>query len=137
MKLRPSNTDPSGLFWAVIGCLAFWFCAVMFILFCCRAQGGEVTISWDAQPATEFRVWKGIDCLATVTANTATLPLPDSACVLTVTARHAGGESQHSEPLHLVAVRIQESTNLRAWWYAKTIHRERLDQAFYRIEILP
>jgi hypothetical protein len=137
MKLRPSNTDPSGLFWAVIGCLAFWFCAVMFILFATRARGGEVTIAWDAQPATEFRVWKGIDLLATVPTNTATITLPDAPCSITVTARNAGGESPHSEPLHLVAVRIQESTNLKAWWYAKTIHRERKPAMFYRLEILP
>ena len=67
----------------------------------------------------------------------ATLALPDDQpSTITVTAHTPEGSSAHSAPMELVALRVQESTSLRAWWYVRTIHRERKPAAFYRIEIV-
>lgn len=116
----------------------------LFLLLCITAcmvkcaWGGECVLAWDSQPdATSFRVWKGIECIATVSEPQAVVTLPDEPCTVTVTARNANGESAHSAPLQLVAVRIQESSNLKAWWYVRTVHREKRATMFYRLEILP
>jgi hypothetical protein len=100
--------------------------------------GAECRITWDAQDAKFFRVWRGLELLAEVETNEATVTLPDDQpSVLTVTAHNDHGSSPHSAPLPVVAVRIQESSNLRTWWIVRTIHREKRQAMFYRLEILP
>jgi hypothetical protein len=104
------------------------------------ARAGEVKLAWDpsegALPIT-YRVWRGIEQIAEVSETTATVTLPDTPVTLTVSAHNQFGNSPHSEPLHLVALRVQESTNLRAWWHVKTLYREKKTAAFYRLEIIP
>lgn len=104
------------------------------------ASAGQVKLAWNpskgAQPIT-YRVWRGIEQIAEVSETTATVTLPDEPVTLTVSAHNVAGSSPHSEPLHLVAVRVQESTNLRAWWYVKTLYQEKKTAAFYRLEIIP
>jgi hypothetical protein len=104
------------------------------------ARAGEVKLAWNPSEGTQpitYRVWRGIEQIAETSGTTATVTLPDEPVTLTVSAHNAAGSSPHSEPLHLVAVRVQESTNLRAWWYVKTLHREKKSAAFYRLEITP
>jgi hypothetical protein len=104
------------------------------------ASAGQVKLAWNpskgAQPIT-YRIWRGIEQIAEVSETTATVTLPDTPVTLTVSAHNEFGNSPHSAPLHLVALRVQESTNLRAWWYVKTIYQEKETAAFYRLEIIP
>lgn len=96
----------------------------------------EVKLAWDAQAGVaDYRVWRGIECLATVPENAATLTLPDEACTITVTARNAAGESPHSVPLELIAITVQQSADLKAWAAVRTIHREKGSSAFYRLKL--
>ena len=116
-------------------CLAFW---VIIILACIHGcvRGAECRIAWNASTgATDYRVWRGIECLATVTDTHAVLTLPDEPVTLTVTARNSAGESAHSAPLPLVAVTVQESTDLMAWGAVRTIYREKQAIRFYRLKI--
>lgn len=101
------------------------------------AHAGEVTVAWDANPVpvTDYRVWRGIECLATVTTPQATLTLPDAPCALTVTARNGTLESAHSAPLKLIALTVQQSADLKAWASTRTIHREQADRFFYRLKL--
>jgi hypothetical protein len=104
------------------------------------ACAGEVKLAWNPSEGTQpitYRVWRGIEQLAEVSETTATVTLPDEPVSLTVSAHNEFGSSPHSAPLHLVAVRVQESTNLRAWWYVKTLYQEKKPAAFYRLEIKP
>jgi hypothetical protein len=114
--------------------------ACVAVIGCARAA--SIKLAWNANPAadgvTEYCVWRGIECLATVSGTEAVVTVPDGPCVLTVTARNAAGlVSPHSEPLRLVSVKVQESTDLKTWKTVGTIHRERKPAAFYRLEVQP
>lgn len=100
------------------------------------AFAGEVTVAWMAQAGvTDYRVWRGIECLAVVSQPQADVMLPDEPCVITVTARNAAGESAHSAPLEVIAVTVEESRDLKSWTSCRTIHREKKTAAFYRLKI--
>ena len=119
-------------------CLLFWVLVIVGFIHGC-ARGGEVKIAWDAnnadQQVTDYRVWRGIECIATVQSNTATVTLPDEPVTLTLTARNVNGESAHSAPMHVVAITVQESPDLKAWGATRTIHREKKPSMFYRLKI--
>jgi hypothetical protein len=122
--------------WLAPLCLLVWVLVFGLLIHGCTAQGAECTLAWDAQAGvTDYRVWRGLECLATVTTNSATVTLPDEPCSLTVTARNAVGESAHSAPLSIVAVTMQESNDLKAWGSVKTVHREKQAMKFYRLRI--
>lgn len=101
------------------------------------AHAGEVKLAWNANPGaemvTEYRVWRGIECLATVTVPQATLTLQDAPAVLTVTARNAAGESAHSAPLEIIAVTLQTSPDLSTWSDGLTRYFEKRQREFYRL----
>lgn len=106
------------------------------------ARCAEIRLAWDPNPEkdiADYRVWRGIECLATVPGTTATVTVPDTEpSTFTVTARNTAGlESLHSEPLHLCTVTVMESTDLKTWTPVKTIFRERKPAAFYRLEVRP
>lgn len=107
------------------------------VLGCARAGG--VKLAWNPNPPAEqveeYRVWRGTECLATVSGTSATVTVPDGPCVLTVTARNTAGESSHSAALELIAVTVEESTDLKTWVPIRTIHRERKAEAFYRLRM--
>lgn len=110
--------------------------AIVMLALAALTHGGEVKLAWNAQAdATSFRVWKGIECLATVTEPQAAVTLPDAPAVLTVTARNAAGESTHSAPLEVVALTVEESMDLKTWAAARTFYRERKAMAFYRLKL--
>jgi hypothetical protein len=100
------------------------------------AYGGEVRLAWNAQKGvTDFRVWRGIECLATVVEPSATVTLPAEPCVLTVTARNEAGESAHSAPLDLMVVTLEQSADLKAWTSRKTWHAEKQARGFFRLKL--
>ena len=106
------------------------------MLLCAVANAGEVKLAWDAQSGvTDYRIWKGIECLATVGTNSATLTLPDAPAVITVTARNAAGESPHSEPLEIIAVTLQRSPDLKGWSDSVTKHFEKRAKDFFRVKV--
>lgn len=101
--------DPTFIIGAVIAVIAWMLVK--------RASGAECRIAWDASPgATEYRVWRGIDMMVSVTSSSASVDLPaDQLSTLTVTARNESGESVHSEPLTVLPVTPQSTTNLSEW----------------------
>lgn len=79
-------------------------------------------LAWDAPPeATSFRVWRGIDVVATVDRPQGWVELPaGEASTLTVTAVGPGGESARSAPLvvwvpPVPRLTIEGSADLVTW----------------------
>jgi hypothetical protein len=78
-----------------------------------------MTLAWKAQgPTIFFRVWRGLDLLATTEpgVNRAKLELPvDQLSTLTVTAHNETQSSVHSQPLVAMPVTPQWSQDLSSW----------------------
>ena len=106
------------------------------------AWGKELTVSWNPQSdATAWRVWRGIELLATTATNQATVTVPDDQpSTLTVTALNAAGESAQSEPLYLptpnaTLLTIERSTDLRTWAPIADFYDTKAPKVFYRLRI--
>lgn len=94
--------------------LTLWFFAncIQFAL------AREVKIGWDApkDSVRSWRVWRGIDPIATVSVNSATVTISDAETSLTVTAINEYGESPHSNVLTIPQmIWIQKSSDLLTW----------------------
>lgn len=78
-------------------------------------------LAWNPQPVDSFKVWRGIDVVATVTTNEAALKLPLGDSTLTVTAITNGVSSGHSEPFHIhiaePRLTIEASSDLINWHF--------------------
>lgn len=126
--------------WLGIGFMLFWAVLIMGLFKACT-HGGEVRVFWDAPPAaqkvTSWRIYRGIELLATVTEPRAVLTVPDETVSLTLTAINSTGESDHTPPLTLFPITIQASTDLKTWTPLRVIHRSRRPQEFFRLKIEP
>jgi hypothetical protein len=91
-------------------------------------------LSWNPQPdATGFRVWRGLDCIATVETNRATVQLQtDQLSTLTVTATNEMGESEHSDPITAIPITPQTSENLTDWKPQKPFFIQAKPSLFFR-----
>jgi hypothetical protein len=101
----------------------------------CSAHGAECRVAWDAQSdATAWRVWRGIELLATTATNEATLDLPtDRLSTITVTAHRDNLASPHSAPMTVQPITPQWSSDLRVWIVTKkTFFIELRPKAFFR-----
>jgi hypothetical protein len=101
----------------------------------CSAHGAECRIAWDAQTdATSWKIWRGLDLLATTETNEATLDLPaDRLSTITVTAHRDGLASPHSAPMTVQPITPQWSYDHRVWIVTKkTFFIELRDKAFFR-----
>jgi hypothetical protein len=97
--------------------------------------GAECRIAWDAQTdATSWKVWRGLDLLATTETNEATLDLPaDRLSTITVTAHRDNLASPHSAPMTVQPITPQWSPDLRVWIVTKkTFFIELRPKAFFR-----
>lgn len=84
---------------------------------------------------THYRVWRGIDCLATVETNRAVVDLPtDQLSTLTVTATNESGESEHSDPITAIPVTPQHSEDLTHWTDRKPFFVEQKPSQFFRFK---
>jgi len=74
-------------------------------------------VAWDPTlGATSYAVFRGIDQLAEVSTNEASIDLPtDQLSSLVVIARNASGSSAPSAPLTVQPVAIQTSGDLLTW----------------------
>ena len=121
-------------------CLGFWLAVFLFILWTTRACGVEVKMSWNLNPesenVTKYRIWRGIELLGEAEKPPLTIILDGTPAVLTITAISGDVESEHSEPLLIIPITVQESTDLKTWQDKKTIYREKLEKAFYRVKIV-
>lgn len=88
-------------------------------------------LAWNPQPVDSFRVWRGIEVVATVTTNQARIQLPHGDSALTVTAINNGLESPHSPVFYIHVsepkLTIEASSNLIDW------HFPRPKDTFFRI----
>jgi len=96
--------------------------------------GAECNVRWNPQPAaTGFRVFRGIDQIAEVTTNRATVDLPaDRPSTLTVTATNGATESDHSDPITAIPITPQTSENLTDWKPQRVFFVERKPSMFFR-----
>jgi hypothetical protein len=97
--------------------------------------GAECRIAWDAQSdATSWKVWRGLDLLATTETNEATLDLPaDRLSTITVTAHRDSLTSPHSAPMTVQPITPQWSPDLRVWIVVpRTFFIELRAKAFFR-----
>lgn len=119
--------DPTFIIGAVIAVIAWMLVK--------RASGAECRIAWDASPgATEYRVWRGIDLMASVALTSASVDLPvDQLSAITVTAGNESGESAHSEPLTVLPVTPQSTTNLSEWDSHRPFFITAKPSAFFRL----
>lgn len=112
--------------------------AVVMLLLLSKAEGAECTLTWDQQTnITGFRLYCGIDLLASVPASTTeiTVTLPNAACTIALVAVN---EAEQSQPaiLHTVFIEDQDSTDLMAWRTLRGYHREFIPgKRFYRTRI--
>lgn len=124
--------------------LAGFILAGLAVVGCARAA--SIKLAWDANPAaeqvTDYRIWRGIDCLATVSGTAATVTVPDALpSNLTVTARNAAGlESAHSAAVSIPApnatrLTLQASTDLQTWQDIATYYDARQPAVFYRLKV--
>lgn len=101
------------------------------------ATCAEIKLAWNPNPPaeciTDYRVWRGIDCIGTTSETQLPATLPDEPCAITITARNAAGESARSAALDLIVVFLEESLDLQTWKPLHSMHREMKDKAFYRI----
>jgi len=124
--------------WIIIGLLS-----VLVLRDCSR--GAEIKLAWNPNKpeecVTEYRVWRGTECLTTVATTTATVTVPDAEpSTFTVTARNATGESPHSEALTIPApnatrLTIQVSTDLKTWTDIASYYDAKKPAAFYRLKV--
>ena len=89
---------------------------------------------WNPQTdATGFRIWRGIELVATVETNRATVTLPtDQLSTLTVTATNGTDESEHSDPITVIPITPQTSENLTEWKPQRAFFIERKASLFFR-----
>lgn len=112
--------------------------ALLLALAAC-GQARVVKLVWDTPPAAEqvthWRVWRGIDLLATVASPSAVLDLDDRAAVISVTACNLAGESARASIALPALVWIQHSTDLQTW--TNVVQVPHSPKQFIRLEIPP
>lgn len=98
------------------------------------AAAAECRISWEPETdAVDYRVWAGLQLIATVTEPRATVDLPaDKVSTVTVTARNEAGESGHSEPMSLLPVTPQSSSGLTSWTLHRVFFIKYAERGFFR-----
>jgi hypothetical protein len=93
-------------------------------------------LKWNPNPEPEvtgYRVWCGIDCIASVTEPRASLDLPtDRLSTLTVTAVSATGESEHSDPLTVRPITPESAEVLKPWIRQRTFFVPNTPRHFFR-----
>lgn len=112
-------------------------CLTILWIYCLAymALGGKVTLTWDAQPGMNYKVWHGVTLLRTLKGNQTTIPLPDSGIqTVRVTAFNplGYGESAPAE-INLVPVVLQTSTDLTNWKAWTTRYVEQAPKMFFRL----
>lgn len=92
--------------------ILLWLYCLAYMVFAAPCR-----LAWDPTPnATSYAVFRGIDQLAEVTTNEASVELPaDQLSTLVVIARNASGSSAPSEHLTVQPVEIQTSRDLLTW----------------------
>jgi hypothetical protein len=114
--------------------------AIVFLIACGIARCADIKLAWNANPpadqVTEYRVWRGIECIGTSAGTQLCVTLPDEPCSLTVTARNAAGESAHSAALDLIPVTVEQSADLKTWTVLRTLHVPRQDKGFFRLKLI-
>jgi len=125
MNTNPTNQDEEtrckGIAeqcWLGPICLLFWVIAIMCFIHGC-ARGAECKLAWDAPPAAEmvtsWKIYRGIELLATTNTASATVDLPThQRSTLTVIAVNAGGTSKPTT-ITVVPFVPQYSEDLRNW----------------------
>lgn len=109
---------------------------ILFLSLSCLAHAGILRIRWDAQERCTYRIWRGIDVLAEVSTNRAEVSVSDTQdTTLTVTAQRDNIESEHSDPLTVMPIIIQESQDLIAWTPLQVIYVIRQENNFFRIKL--
>lgn len=141
MSHEPDYRDETNGFIRAVAFVLVMVAAILAVSMC-SAHGAECRVSWNPQAdATSFRVWRGIELLATVATNQATVTVPDDQpSTLTVTAVNAAGESAQSEPLYLPApdatlLTIERSTDLQTWAPIAELYDAKAPKVFYRLRI--
>ncbi len=81
------------------------------------ASAAPCALAWDPTPgATSYAVFRGLESLAEVTTNEASVDLPTGELsTLIVIARNESGASLPSEPLTVQPIEIQTSGDLLTW----------------------
>ncbi|RYD50069.1 MAG: hypothetical protein EOP85_00310, partial [Verrucomicrobiaceae bacterium] len=82
-----------------------------------------VPLTWDldypSQPGDEYRIYRGIDCIARTEGIEAEVQLPPGSNILLVALYRNGKQEPMSAPLHvhivIPEVSIQSSPNLMEW----------------------
>ena len=119
--------------------LVFWALVIGAVFYGCSAKGAECKLEWlPAAPAdqvTEWRVFRGIEPLATVSQPAATLDLPvDSKSTLSVFAVNVLGVSPAATITVLAAI-PQDSADLRTWNSHRPFFYEDGAKHFFRFHI--
>lgn len=114
--------------------------SIMAVFWGCAASGGELTLVWDMPPAEEhvtlWRVFKGIDEVATTSVPKVTLQAPDDAAsVFSVRPQNASGIGPPAS-ITVIPLVIQGSHDLKAWADMKVIYDELQQRKFFRIKII-
>lgn len=125
-------------YWLGPLCLLIWVVGILLMIHGC-SFGAECKLAWDAAPASEqvtsYKVYVGIDCVATTNTNSATVNLPDQPCTVGVVACNASGQSTPAL-INLSYIVDQETVDLKAWSTMRGYYAEFLPgKRFYRTKI--
>lgn len=115
--------------------------ALLLLLLLPLASARPVKLAWNPNPESEnvtaYRLYRGIDLVATATGTTVTADL-NSGDVVHVRAVNSVGESGPSNTVTIPAgtkLTIQSSTNLSDWTDIHTMEVSKKDKEFFRIKI--
>lgn len=109
---------------------------ILLTLTSCLATAFPAKLRWNPNPEPDilhYRVWCGIELVATVTEPRAAIELPaDRLSTLTVTAVNAQGESEHSDPLTVRPITAEDSEDLITWQVKRTFFVPLTAKRFFR-----